>query len=217
MQTIILQSNGVVMAFFSGFFLGLSLIMSIGMQNLFLIRQGLRREHAWQCALVLSIADMLMVLFGATSVAHVLLNLTWLRLVVVGCALLFLLYQSGLAFRRGWRLRRALNVEANFKSQTRRQLLMTGLAFSFFNPAAVVETMFLVGSVVTEQPLVQQMPYTWGVVASSYVWFFGIALLAIFFARVLYSVRAWRCIEYFSGCILLLTSLRLGLPLLSAA
>jgi L-lysine exporter family protein LysE/ArgO len=89
----------------AGLGLGLSLIIAIGAQNLFVLRQGLRREHVFVVALICTVSDAALIVLGVSGIGLVLHAVPWLVDVVRGAGALFLLVYGLMAARRAWRPR----------------------------------------------------------------------------------------------------------------
>ncbi|MDQ2689825.1 MAG: LysE family transporter, partial [Chloroflexota bacterium] len=142
----------------AGLGLGLSLIVAIGAQNLFVLRQGLRREHVVLVATLCALSDAALILLGVSGVGFVLQAVPWLVDVVRWAGALFLVGYGLLAARRAWRpAAEALEVrEADAEASpsaavaTRTRALpvaLACLALTWLNPHVYLDTVFLLGTV----------------------------------------------------------------------
>ena len=176
-----------------GFAISLGLIVAIGAQNAFILRQGLLRSHVFVLCLVASLSDALLVSLGVAGVgAFVASNETLRTLMTFGGAM-FLLVYGAMAARRAFApstLR-----AAGGKAPTLKVALATLLAFTYLNPHVYVDTLLLVGSLSARFDGAGRLAFGIGAASASFVWFFalgyGARLLAPLFARP----AAWRVLD----------------------
>lgn len=191
-------------SFTTGFALSLGLIVAIGAQNAFVLRQGLRREHVLPVVLFCAAADALLVAFGVVGMGQVLDRLPVLAPVLTMGGALFLFAYAALAWRR------ALNPGALHASRAAgaanplSRVMAQTAAFTLLNPHVYVDTVLLVGAVGAQQPGVGKAAFVAGSALASAGWFAtlgtGARLLAPLFARP----AAWRWLDAFVGSVMLL-------------
>ncbi|MBZ8138486.1 amino acid transporter [Rubrivivax gelatinosus] len=186
----------------TGFSLGLALIVAIGAQNAFVLRQGLRREHVGAIVLFCAVSDALLMSAGVGGLG---------RLIGAAPALAAALTWGGAAFlmvyglKALWRARRpgALDAAAD-RGLTRRQALAQAAAFTLLNPHVYLDTVVLVGAVGAQQAAAARPVFVWGAASASLLWFgalgYGARLLAPLFARP----RAWQVLDLLVGATMLL-------------
>ena len=173
-----------------GFIFGMSLIMSLGIQNLFLIRQGFKHEYAFQCALISSLCDTVLIVLGVAGTAQLIAHLPSLQMGMSIVAIAFLLYHGINAFYRGYTLKQVrTNTDNQTTTPSQYNILITCLCFSLINPQAILECVMIIGSIVGHQPPNQQLAFTLGIIGSSFFWFFGITMLAMHTSKYL-KIRA---------------------------
>jgi L-lysine exporter family protein LysE/ArgO len=184
--------------FAQGLFLGLGLIVAIGAQNAFVLRQGLRREHVGSVVAFCAVADALLITAGVFGMAQALGDRPMLaRGLALGGAAFLAVY--------GWRaLQRArqisaLDVTASGQTLSRGAALAQAAAFTLLNPHVYLDTVLLVGSIGAQQPAPLQAWFAAGASAASLLWFsalgFGARWLAPWFARP----RAWQVLDALIG------------------
>ena len=210
----------------SGFGLGLSLIIAIGAQNLFVLRQGLRREHVVAVAAICAASDALLIALGVSGVGLVLQAVPWLVDVVRWAGAAFLVVYGLLAARRAWRgSDQGLDASDDADSvpapgstraglATRTRLLpvvLTCLALTWLNPHVYLDTVFLLGTVASTHGD-QRWLFAAGAKAASVVWFFGLALGARFLGRWLSTPRAWRILDAVIAVVMIGLGVSLVLP-----
>jgi L-lysine exporter family protein LysE/ArgO len=179
----------------SGFGLSLSLIVAIGAQNAFVLRQGLRREHVAAVVLVCAALDLALMAIGVSGVAAALgrHHAALAALAVAGAA--FLALYGVQALRRALRpLALSAATDASAAPDLRRVLAQT-LAITLLNPHVYLDTVLLVGAVGAQQPAALRPLFLAGAGLASGLWFtalgFGARLLAPVFARP----PAWRALD----------------------
>jgi len=184
--------------FAQGLFLGLGLIVAIGAQNAFVLRQGLRREHVGSVVAFCAVADAVLITAGVFGMAQALGNRPMLaRGLALGGAAFLAVY--------GWRaLQRArqisaLDVTSMGEGLSRWAALVQAAAFTLLNPHVYLDAVLLVGSIGAQQPSPMQGWFAAGASAASLFWFsalgFGARWLAPWFARP----RAWQVLDALIG------------------
>ena len=184
--------------FVQGLVLSLGLIVAIGAQNAFVLRQGLRREHVGSIVLFCAMADALLITAGVMGMARALGESPGLaRALALAGAVFLTLY--------GWRaLQRARHASRLTASEdgaglTRGAALAQAAAFTLLNPHVYLDTVLLVGSIGAQQPAGMQPWFIAGASAASLGWFtslgFGARWLAPWFARP----RAWQVLDALIG------------------
>ncbi|MFT4225908.1 LysE/ArgO family amino acid transporter [Micropruina sp.] len=207
-------------SYLAGIGLGFSLIIAIGAQNVFVLRQGIRREHVIITATICAVSDAVLIAAGVSGIGLVLHAVPWLLDVVRWVGAVFLVGYGVLAGRRAWRgeaevLRvaddpaPAGNGQLMVATSTRAvRVAMTALALTWLNPSVYLDTVFLLGTVANAHGDGRWI-FAVGAMTASVVWFFGVALGARLLAGWLATARAWRI---FDACIaVLMVVLALGL------
>jgi len=195
-------------SFLAGLGLQASLIVAIGPQNAFVLRQGLRREHAGAVVALCVAADAALIAAGAAGLsaavrlhAAVLAAVTWASVAAVG--------GYGLAA-----LARAVRPVALAAGPDvrldRRGALLRAAAFTFLNPHVYLDALLLVGAVAAAQPAGGAAPFVLGAAAASAAWFTGLALFAQLLAPVLARPAAWRALDLATGAVMCALAVRLA-------
>lgn len=194
--------------FAQGLALSLGLIVAIGAQNAFVLRQGLCREHVGSIVLFCAIADALLIAAGVLGMAQALGERA-------GLARIMALAGAGFLAVYGWQaLRRArhpgrLTASREHSGMSRGAALAQAAAFTLLNPHVYLDTVLLVGSTGAQQPAPLQGWFVAGASSASLLWFgllgFGARWLAPWFARP----RAWRILDGLIGVTMWALSLAL--------
>lgn len=179
--------------FWTGFATGLALIVAIGSQNAFVLRQGIRREHVLPLVLFCALSDALLIAAGIGGAGALIRgNDTLLALTRYGGAL-FLASYGVLAARRAWR---GGHMQlGSSQGSTLGAALAACFAFTFLNPHVYLDTVVLLGSVANQRGEAERWVFGAGAMLSSLCWFaalgFGARLLAPLFERD----TAWRVLD----------------------
>jgi L-lysine exporter family protein LysE/ArgO len=179
----------------AGFGLSLSLIVAIGAQNAFVLRQGLRREHVGAVVLICALLDVALMTVGVSGVAATLgrHRAALDALALAGAA--FLAWYGVQAARRSLRPHAMTAATDRTAPQSLRPVLLQTLAITLFNPHVYLDTVLLVGAVGAQQPAPMRSVFLAGAGLASALWFaalgYGARLLAPLFARP----AAWRVLD----------------------
>ena len=183
----------IISAVLAGLGAGLSLIVAIGAQNAFVLRQGLRQEQVLGVVVICAGADIILIAAGTLGLQVVSGWADWLLKGITGVGIVFLLVYGGLSLRRAIR---GESLEENQTAPSRAgwATLLTALALTWLNPHVYLDTVLLLGSLaVGHAP--QQWWFALGAMAASCLWFpalgFGARLLRPLFS----SRRAWRILD----------------------
>lgn len=185
----------------TGLLLSLTLIVAIGAQNAFVLRQGLKREQIGPIVLFCIVADALLMLAGIAGLATVLGEAPALATALTLFGALFL---AAYGLRALWRARQpsALHAGSTPTGLTRRAALAQTAAFTLLNPHVYLDTVLLVGSVGAQMGAAR-WHFAAGAVTASALWFsalgYGARLLAPLFARP----RAWQWLDGLIGLTML--------------
>ena len=196
-------------AFLRGLGLGASLIIAIGAQNAFVLRQGLKCEHRFAVALTCTLCYAALIGLGAAGfgslIAH---NPRWIRLAAwAGAAFLF--FYGARAFRSAWKPAGLMTEDAPRASLG--SALTTLLALSLLNPHVYLDTVVLVGGLSAQYTPRPRGFFALGAMTASLLWFFSLAFGASALAPLFPRPLAWRVLD--TGIGLVMWSIALGLLL----
>lgn len=201
------MTSALLPAFAQGFALSLGLIAAIGAQNMFVLRQGLRREHVSPIVLFCAAADASLIVAGVNGLGSALAVVPGLStaLSLVGAA--FLAWYGVSA------LRRAATCSALVVEQTAGLTLGAALAgtaaFTFLNPHVYIDTLLLMGAVGTSLPPDERTPFMIGAASASFAWFASLGFGARFLAPLFAKPVAWRILDLAIGVMMLALSMSL--------
>ncbi len=184
----------------NGFLLGASLIIAIGAQNAFVLRQGLARSHVFVICLTCSLSDAVLIAVGIGGLATLIsASPLMIQAATIGGAG-FLLVYGLLAFRRAFftgGLEAAVEKPAGLAGA-----MAACLAFTFLNPHVYLDTVVLVGALSASYAGAARFAFGAGAALASFVWFFGLGFGARRLAPVFASRRAWQAFDIAIGVIM---------------
>jgi L-lysine exporter family protein LysE/ArgO len=220
----------------AGVGLGLSLIVAIGAQNLFVLRQALRREHVLLVATICAVSDALLIALGVSGIGLVLNAVPWLVESIRWAGAVFLVAYGLLAAKRAWRpsgetlgdvaaavsqtdgsddgrgAASAPRSTTGVRTRTRAlPVALTCLALTWLNPHVYLDTVFLLGSVASTHGDARWI-FAAGAMAASVIWFFGLAVGARNLGRWLSTPRAWRVLDSLIAVVMVALGVSLVLP-----
>ncbi len=180
-------------AFLNGLLLGASLIIAIGAQNAFILRQGLLKNHVFILCLICALCDALLVAVGVMGFGELVSrSKTLITYVTIGGALFLFIY--GLQA-----LRRAFSPQSMQKSRSDGSALWTAiatcLALTFVNPHVYLDTVILLGGISARYEDNLRLYFGAGAVLASFLWFFGLGYGARLLTGVFENPRAWQILD----------------------
>jgi L-lysine exporter family protein LysE/ArgO len=180
-------------AWVQGFFTSAALIIAIGAQNAFVLRQGLKREHVLEVVLVCALSDLLLITIGVAGLGALVQREPVLLAIARWGGAAFLALYGVLAARRAWAGERL--AAGGGAPLSRRAAVLACLGFTYLNPHCWLDTVVLVGALSAQHAGTARWSFGVGAAAASLVWFFalgyGARVLAPLFARPV----AWRVLD----------------------
>ena len=177
-----------------GFLTGLSLILAIGAQNIFVIEQGLKKQYIFLVCLICSISDFLLIFLGIFLFQYLNNYFTpTVELIFNILLLLFLLHFI-------WGKIRTKISDASFnidnKTNNLSSILVKTLGFTFLNPHVYSDTVFFLGNFSKSLSQLDKYYFGAGAAISSFLFFFILGYLSKYFSKYLKSVKVWKRINY---------------------
>lgn len=185
-----------------GFFLGGSLIVAIGAQNAFVLRQGLARRHVFVTALVSTLSDMFLIALGVGGLGAVIAGNNLLKGIATWGGFVFLTFYGLRAFRSAVQAEGVKLDQREESGSDLRKTALAALAFSLLNPHAILDTVVVIGSVGAQVPAGERWWFGGGAMAASLAWFFGLAYGATRLTPLFRKRRAARTLDVFVGVIM---------------
>ncbi|MFC4222671.1 LysE/ArgO family amino acid transporter [Lysinibacter cavernae] len=195
----------------AGLGLGFSLIIAIGVQNIFVLRQGIRGEHVLPVVLVCALSDAALILLGVTGLGVIIERAPLLITIIRWAGAAFLLTYAVLAARRVFTAN-SLDVTTEGKSAGLGATVLAVLALTWLNPHVYLDTVLLLGSIANTHGIDGRWWFAVGAVLASVIWFtalgYGARLLRPLFAKPI----AWRVLDAIIAVVMLVLGVKLVLP-----
>jgi len=189
-------------AFITGFFLGLSLIVAIGAQNAFVIRQGILRQHIFYTALFCSISDALLIIVGIAGISYFLNDLFFeYSKIIYGISAIWLFAYGFMRIQSAFKSK-SMELSNDLKPKSLLSSISIIAALTYLNPHVYLDTVILIGSVSQQFIEINRIYFAVGACSASFVWFFGIAYGAKLLSSIMQTSSHWRILETFIAFIM---------------
>ena len=179
-------------AFLSGFLLSISLILAIGPQNAFVLRQGLLKQHVLPIALFCTLSDVILMLLGIFGFGSTISNFDNLSQYVFAIGGLWLLGYGFLRLKGAYLADSFL--EASNKQESNLKLVLVNCAIlTWFNPHVYIDTLILIGTVSIR--FENSLDFALGACLASFIFFFSLAFGARLLSPLMSSKKAWQILD----------------------
>lgn len=196
-----------MVTFLTGLGVGFSLILAIGAQNAFVLRQGLKREYVLSVCLICALSDSILIYLGITGFSKIVVEFPLITIFAQYFGAIFL-FIYGLrsfysAFRKNTRLDPSRIEKANIY-----RVLGTCLAFTWLNPHVYLDTVVLVGSISTN--FTDELhTFAIGAILSSWIFFFSLGYGAKFLLPLFQNSISWKILDFLIGVIMWVIAINL--------
>ena len=188
-----------MVSLFAGFTIGLSLIVAIGAQNAFILKQGLLRQHVFWVCTVCFISDSIALSAGIAGFGLVVAKFPQIEMIARWGGAAFLFWYGAINFKSAWTNSSGL-VAAGDASKSLGKTILLCLAFTWLNPHFYLDTLVMIGSISTQYP----DPFLFGVgtVSASFVFFYSLGFGARLLEPVFAKPRSWQILDGLIGLIM---------------
>ena len=178
-----------------GFFGGLSLILAIGAQNIFVIEQGLKKQHVFLVCLICSISDLILIFLGIFLFHYFnqLFNQT-IELILNILLILFLLHFIYSKIKTHYS---DINFSNDLTNISKINIFIKTLGFTYLNPHVYSDTVFFLGNFSKNYLLNQKIAFGIGAAIASFLFFFALGYLSNYLSKYAKSKKVWRVINIF--------------------
>ncbi len=187
--------------YFQGLALGSAMILPLGPQNAFVMNQGIRRQYPLMVAGLCALSDLVLICAGIFGGSAVLMQSPWLMALVTWGGVAFLLWYGFGALKTAFSQQLEL-ANAEVLKQGRWRIIATVLAVTWLNPHVYLDTFVVLGSLGGQLAAEPKRWFALGTISASFIWFFGLALLAAWLAPRLRTAKAQRIINVVVGMIM---------------
>lgn len=183
-------------AWLAGLMLGLSLIVAIGAQNAFVLKQGILKQNVFWVCLFCACSDALLIVLGVFGFAPLLAQSPIFLDVMKYGGALFLMCYALLAFKRAYQANQCLILD-DTSTQSLKQALSLCFAFTWLNPHVYLDTVGLLGSVSSQYS--DKYAFASGAMFASFLFFFSLGYLAAYLRPLFAKPMAWQVLDSFIG------------------
>ncbi len=197
-----------------GFTTGLSLIVAIGAQNAFVLRQGIRREHVLLTVAICTLSDVVLILAGITGVGVVVEQAPWILVIARIGGTIFLTCYAFFALRRAI-APSAMDSTTAASPTTAMAVATTALMLTWLNPHVYIDTVLLLGSIGASQGE-GSTAFAVGAIVASLLWFAALGYAARFLSKFFANPKSWRVLDGLICILMLVFAALLVMPLFTS-
>ena len=178
-----------------GFFTGLSLILALGAQNVFVIEQGLKKQYIFLVCLICSLSDLLLIFSGILlfHFFHQYFNL-FVEFFLNILLIFFLIY---FVYSKIKSLRVNVNFNSDIKNISSSQILLKTLGFTYLNAHVYSDTVFFLGNFSKNFLFDEKIYFGIGASTASFIFFFLLGYLSVYFSKYAQNDKSWKYINIF--------------------
>ncbi|HET7723934.1 MAG TPA: LysE/ArgO family amino acid transporter [Propionibacteriaceae bacterium] len=196
-------------SYLTGLVTGLSLIVAIGAQNAYVLRQGLRREHVGEVVVICALSDLLLIAVGTLGIGTLVRYVPWLLIALTWGGVAYLLWFAYRSFRSA-RHPAALSSD---EGAGRASVVATALALTYLNPHVYLDTVVMLGTLATQQDAGRWV-FAAGAGTGSVAWFTALGFGARALSKPLGRPRTWQVVDVLVGLTMLAVAVRLAVEAL---
>ena len=178
-----------------GFFTGLSLILAIGAQNIFVIEQGLKKQYVFLVCTICSVSDLILIFLGIIlfHLFHQYFNL-FVELTLNILLIIFLIY---FIFSKIKSIKGIINFKSEVKDSSKIEILLKTLGFTYLNAHVYSDTVFFLGNFSKNFLLDEKIYFGIGASIASFIFFFLLGYLSTYFSKYAQNDKIWKYINLF--------------------
>jgi len=180
-----------------GFLTGLSLILAIGAQNIFVIEQGLKKQHVFLVSIVCSISDFILIFLGIFLFHYFNQFFNKTTETILNVLLLLFLFHFIYKKIRDFKDINKLNINESYIKEAAINVFLKTLGFTYLNPHVYSDTVFFLGNFSKNFLLIEKLYFGIGATISSFIFFFTIGYLSKFLSKYLKNQKTWKIINFF--------------------
>lgn len=179
-----------------------SLIMAIGSQNAFILKNALKQNHIFIICSICFLCDFLLMSVGVLGLGSALATNAYLSGFLALLGAVFLLGYGLLSIKNALTSADTLSIDQNLIKQSPKKLVLATLAVTLLNPHVYLDTVVIVGGIAGTLIFEQKLLFLMGALLSSFVWFFGLGYGARFLLPIFQKPKAWRILEFLIAVIM---------------
>ena len=178
-----------------GFLTGLSLILAIGAQNIFVIEQGLKKQQIFLVCLICSLSDFILIFLGIFLFHY--FNQYFTPTIELVLNILLIIFLIHFIYSKIKSFNTQVNLEQKSNFNEKKDVILKTLGFTFLNPHVYSDTVFFLGNFSKNFFIIEKYSFGIGATIASFLFFFSIGYLSQYFARYLNDKELWKYINIF--------------------
>ena len=188
-----------------GFITSLSLILAIGPQNIFVIEQGIKKQHIFLICFICSLSDTILIFLGIFLFQY--LGTYFNKIIELFFNILLLIFLIYFIYTKISEKFRDIEIEKDQKQDERKKIIFKTLSFTYLNPHVYSDTVFFLGNFSKNFPIHYKVYFGIGGSTASFLFFYLLGYLANYFSKYLNNERAWIIIKWVISLIMSLISI----------
>ncbi|MBK5201925.1 MAG: amino acid transporter [Spirochaetaceae bacterium] len=193
--------------FISALLLGLSLILAIGAQNAFVLKQGLKKQYVFMICLICGLSDAILITLGVSGFGVIIQKFPLVITFSKYGGFLFLTIYAIRSIYSSITKTETIDTNTDIKA-TRVKSALICLALTWLNPHVYLDTVILLGSVSTQFPE-QKLQFTLGAISASFIFFFSLGYGSRFLTPLFKKPKSWKVLDFIIGIIMLSIAIKL--------
>ncbi|MDP1975628.1 MAG: LysE/ArgO family amino acid transporter [Alphaproteobacteria bacterium] len=200
------MENFCVAPFLEGCGSSAGLIIAIGAQNAFVLKQGILKNHVFVTAFICAAIDALLIALGVGGFSKLLSTNAYLLEFVRWGGIIFLVFYGFRLFRSAFSAY-TIVMNGNQNRLNLKMTILTALALSLLNPEVYLDTVVLLGSIGAQFPETERFFFAMGAMSISFIWFFGLCYGSRYLAPLFQKPLSWKILDFIIGCVMWLIAL----------
>ncbi len=178
-----------------------SMIVAIGSQNIFVLKQGLFKNNILYVSLICFFGDVILMTIGTFGFGQLIQQSVFFTRLMAGAGALFLFYYGMRAFISSYKNNNTMNID-NTQVHDKKKVILATLAMTFFNPHVYLDTVVIVGSIAGTLNFDEKLFFLIGALISSFIWFFSLGYGARYLLPIFKKKHTWKIFDFIIGCIM---------------
>ncbi len=188
-----------------GFFTGLSLILALGAQNIFVIEQGLKKQYVFLVCLICSLSDLILIFLGIFLFHY--FNQYFNQTVELIFNILLIIFLLNFIYTKIKTHYSDINFHNELTSISKTNIIIKTLGFTYLNPHVYSDTVFFLGNFSKNYLLNQKISFGIGAAIASFLFFFTLGYLSNYLSKYANSKKIWKVINIFIICFMSILTL----------
>jgi L-lysine exporter family protein LysE/ArgO len=192
-----------------------ALIIAIGSQNAYVLKQGLLNNHIFYVSFISTLGDLLLIALGVFGFGILSQEFELFTKIITVAGILFLLYYGTSAFISSYKANNNLSVSLTTRKDSFKKTLIMSLSMSLLNPHAYLDTVIIIGGLTSNYTYDNKVLFYIGASIGSSIWFFSLGYGAKFLIPLFKKNRTWQILDFFIGCMMYYIALSMAMLLFS--